>query len=220
MDRNTIKEAFKQMVVDGGNQMVAEHLTVGTWGNLSIRDPETGLIYVKPSGMKYSEITADDIIVFNSDYEKVDGHRKPTIEYRFHIGIMNARPEVNCIIHTHPVYSAVLGTLDMDLPGVCEDFVQLVDDKIVNCTYALPGTDELAKNVVAALGQKNAVMIPNHGTVCCGTDWDMVMKVCFVVEKSAQVYVLAKSIGTPRIISEEDTLAMQNFAKNHYGQGK
>lgn len=98
--------------------------------------------------------------------------------------------------------------------------LQLVCDKIVNCKYALPGTDDLAKNVVAALGSKNAVMIPNHGTVCCGADWDMVMKVCFVVEKAAQVYVMAKSIGTPLLISDEDILAMQNFAKYHYGQGK
>jgi L-fuculose-phosphate aldolase len=220
MNTGKVKEIYKQMVVDGGNQMVSERLTVGTWGNISIRDPETNLIYVKPSGMKYSDITADDIIVFDSNYEKVSGHRKPTIEYRFHIGIMNARPDVNCIIHTHPVYSAVLGVLDINLPAICEDFVQLVGDKIVNCKYALPGTDDLARNVVAALGKKNAVMIPNHGTVCCGVDWDMVMKVCFVVEKAAQVYVMAKSIGTPLLISDEDILAMQDFAKYHYGQGK
>ncbi|MCF7942064.1 MAG: class II aldolase/adducin family protein [Spirochaetia bacterium] len=220
MDKSNVKEAFKQMIVDGGNQMVAEHLTVGTWGNLSIRDPETNLIYLKPSAMKYSEITTDDILVYNSDFERVDGHRKPTIEYQFHIAIMNARPDVNCVIHTHPVYSAVLGTLDMDLPGICEDFVQLVGDKISNCTYALPGTLDLADNVVAGLGQKNAVMIPNHGTVCVGADWDMVMKVCFVVEKSAQVYVLAKTIGKPILITDEDVAAMQDFAKNHYGQGK
>lgn len=220
MNKNNVKESFKQMIVDGGNQMVSENLTVGTWGNLSIRDPETNLIYLKPSAMKYSEITTDDILVYNSDFEKVDGHRKPTIEYRFHIAIMNARPDVNCVIHTHPVYSAVLGTLDMDLPGICEDFVQLVGDKIINCEYALPGTPDLAENVVAGLGTKNAVMIPNHGTVCVGGDWDMVMKVCFVVEKSAQVYVLAKTIGKPMLISDEDTAAMQDFAKNHYGQGK
>lgn len=220
MNAMGVNDTYKQMVVDGGNQMVAEHLTVGTWGNVSIRDPETNLIYVKPSGMRYADITKDDVVVFNGDYALIEGHRKPTIEYRFHIGIMNARSDVNCVIHTHPVYSAVLGALGIDLPGICEDFVQLVGDRIINCAYALPGTQDLADNVVAGLGARNAVMIPNHGTVCCGTDWDMVMKVCFVVEKSAQVYVLARSIGIPKPISESDMLAMQDFAKNHYGQGK
>lgn len=220
MTATGVHDRYKQMVVDGGNQMVSEQLTVGTWGNVSIRDPETNLIYVKPSGMKYGDITKDDIVVFNSNYEVVDGHRKPSIEYRFHIGILNARQDVNCVIHTHPVYSAVLGTLGIDLPGICEDFVQLVGDRIVNCSYALPGTQDLANNVVTGLGDRNAVIIPNHGTVCCGSDWDMVMKVCFVVEKAAQVYVLARSIGTPRPISEHDMRAMQEFARNHYGQGK
>ncbi len=215
-----VKDGFKTMVVEGGREMIAERLTVGTWGNLSVRDPGTGLIYTKPSGMKYEEITEDDVVVFDPEGTIVDGRRKPTIEYRFHLGIMNARPDVNCVIHTHPVYSAVLGVLGEDLPGVCEDFVQLVGDRIVNCGYALPGTPELARNVVAGLGARNAVMIPNHGTVCCGADWDMVKKVCFVVEKAAQVYVLARSIGTPRLISPEDMAAMQDFARNHYGQGR
>lgn len=219
MAKPVIKESYKRLIVEGGRQMLAEGLTVGTWGNLSVRDPETGLIYVKPSGMKYGEIIEDDVVVFNPSYEIVDGERKPTIEYRFHIGVMNARADVNCVIHTHPVYSAVLGVLGIDLPPVCEDFVQLVGDRIVNCEYALPGTPELAANVVAGLGQRNAVMIPNHGTVCCGPDWDTVKKVCFVVEKAAQVYVLARSIGEPRLISPADIDAMQDFAKHHYGQG-
>ncbi len=220
MSDTRIKREFKRMIADGGREMLAERLTVGTWGNLSIRDPETGLVYVKPSGMKYESIAEDDIVVFDLDERIVDGHRKPTIEYRFHLGIMRARKDVNCVIHTHPTYSAVLGVLGEDLPGICEDFVQLVGDRIVNCGYALPGTPELAAHVVEGLGRRNAVMIPNHGTVCCGPDWDTVKKVCYVVEKSAQVYVLARSIGKPRLISQEDMLAMQDFARNHYGQGK
>lgn len=215
-----VKREYKQQVVDGGMTMFEQGLTVGTWGNISIRDPETGLIYMKPSGMNYDEITPDDVVVFNSSAELIEGHRKPTIEYRFHIGIMNARPEVNCVIHTHPVYSAVFGVLGEDLPGVSEDFVQLVGDKIINCRYALPGTAELAEHVVEGLGDRRAVMIPNHGTVCCGEDFSTVMKVCFVVEKTAQIYILARSIGTPKLISQDDILAMQSFAKNHYGQDK
>ncbi|MDX9899769.1 MAG: class II aldolase/adducin family protein, partial [Spirochaetia bacterium] len=101
MNASGVRDTYKEMVVSGGNQMVAEHLTVGTWGNVSIRDPETNLIYVKPSGMRYADITKEDVVVFNGDYELIEGHRKPTIEYRFHIGIMNARQDVNCVIHTH-----------------------------------------------------------------------------------------------------------------------
>ena len=215
-----INTALKQAVVDGGMTLFEKGLTVGTWGNLSFRDHETGLVYIKPSGMPYPEITEDDVVVMNTAGEVVDGHRKPSIEYNFHIGILKARSDVNCVIHYHPVYSSVFGVLREDIPGISEDFVQLVGDKIINCDYALPGTPELAVNVVKALGSRNAVMIPNHGTVCAGGDFETALKMVHVVEKTAHTYILARSIGTPRLISEEDIAAMQDFAKNYYGQGK
>jgi len=220
MSKSEIKKAYRQMIVDAGNTMVALNLTVGTWGNVSIRDQETGLIYIKPSGMPYDQITEDDVVVMNKDMEIVWGHRKPSIEYHFHISIMNARSDVNAIIHTHPVYSSAFGVTRQDIPGISEDFVQLVGDKIINAEYSLPGTPELAINVVKALADRNAVLVPNHGTICVGTDIPMALKVCHVVEKSAHTYILSKILGTPNIISTEDMRAMQDFARNHYGQDK
>lgn len=220
MDSQLIKDSYRQMVVDAGNTMVSLGLTVGTWGNISVRDVETGLIYIKPSGMPYCDITIDDIVVMNSKYEIVSGHRKPSIEFHFHIGIMNARKDVNAIIHTHPIFSSAFAVTRQDIPGISEDFVQIVGDKVINCEYSLPGTPELAINVVKGLGDRNAVMVPNHGTICVGADIPSALKICHVVEKSAQIYIYAKLIGDPQIISEPDMRAMQDFARNHYGQGK
>ncbi|MBN2860383.1 MAG: class II aldolase/adducin family protein [Sphaerochaetaceae bacterium] len=220
MEDSRIRASYRQMVVDAGNTMVAMNLTVGTWGNVSVRDRETGLIYIKPSGMPYDEITEQDIVVMNGDFEVVWGTRKPSIEYHFHISIMNARDDVNAVIHTHPIYSSAFGVTGQEIPGISEDFVQLVGDKVINAEYSLPGTPDLAVNVVKALGDRNAVLVPNHGTICVGTDIPMALKVCHVVEKSAHVYILSKTLGTPQIISTEDMRAMQDFARNHYGQGK
>ncbi len=220
METNLIKTEYKQKIVDAGNLMVSLGLTVGTWGNISVRDTETGLIYIKPSGMPYNQITVDDVVVMNSAMEVVDGHRKPSIEFHFHIAIMNARKDVNAVIHTHPIYSSAFAATRQDIPGISEDFVQIVGDKVINCKYALPGTPELGHNVVEALADRNAVMIPNHGTVSVGSDIDAALKICHVVEKSAHVYILAKILGEPQVISDEDMDAMQDFAHNHYGQGK
>ena len=201
--------------------MLRENLTVGTWGNLSIRDPRTGLIYIKPSGIPYEEIANEDIVVMNGDFQIVEGHRKPSIEYQMHIAVLNSRPDVDVVIHSHPIYSSVLGVIREDLPGVSEDFVQIVGDRIVNCEYALPGTEELASNVVRALGrERNAVLIPNHGTVYVGKDFENAMKVVSVVEKNARIYIMAKSIGKPHLISDEDIKAMQDFVRTKYGQEK
>ena len=133
MEDSRIRASYRQMVVDAGNTMVAMNLTVGTWGNVSVRDRETGLIYIKPSGMPYDEITEQDIVVMNSDFEVVWGTRKPSIEYHFHISIMNARDDVNAVIHTHPIYSSAFGVTGQEIPGISEDFVQLVGDKGDQC---------------------------------------------------------------------------------------
>ena len=214
-----IKESYKKIVADAGVTMLAEGLTVGTWGNISIRDTETGLIYITPSGMDYREILTDDIVVLDLDLNIVDGKRVPSIEKGTHIAVYRARADVNAVIHTHPLYSTVLGVNGMELPAVSEDFAQIVGDKIICSKYALPGTKELGENVAIALGkERNAALLPNHGALCVGEDMKTALTVCHVVEKSAQIYILALSIGTPHLISAEDIKAMQDYKKNQYGQ--
>ncbi|MBU0511961.1 MAG: class II aldolase/adducin family protein [Chloroflexi bacterium] len=213
-----ISDTYKQIVVDAGLTMLREGLTVGTWGNVSVRDSETGLIYISPSGMEYQSIQIEDIVVLDASLNIVDGFRMPSIEKEMHAAVYNARSDANAVIHTHPLYSTVLGVNDMELPAISEDFAQIVGDKIICSEYALPGTPELAQNAVKALGKRNAVLLPNHGTMSVGEDMKNALMVCQVVEKAAHIYILAKSIGTPHLISDEDIKAMQDYKKNEYGQ--
>jgi L-fuculose-phosphate aldolase len=111
-----------------------------------------------------------------------------------------------------------LGVNGRELPAISEDFVQIVGDKIICSNYALPGTMELARNVVRGLGERNAVLLPNHGTLCVGKDMQSALMVCHVVEKTAQIYIMAKSIGAPRLLPAEDIKLMQDFMRNKYGQ--
>ena len=213
-----IKSELKAILVKTGITMLDEGLTVGTWGNFSVRDPETGLIYITPSGMDYREISGDDIVVLDSKLSIVDGTRVPSIEKAMHVAIYNERSDVNAVIHTHPLYSSVLGVNGMDLPGVSEDFVQIVGDRMICSEYALPGTQQLAQNAVEALGKNNGVLLPNHGTIVVGPNMSMALTICKVVEKSAHVYIMSLSIGTPNLIDPEDIIAMQDYAQNKYGQ--
>jgi len=214
-----VKESFKQLVVETGRTMIRQHLTVGTWGNCSARDPETGLIYITPSGMDYETIQPEDIVVLTDRLEIVDGFRVPSVEREMHVAAYNSRPDVNAVIHTHPLYSTVLGVNRMELPGISEDFVQIVGDKAICSEYALPGTSELAANASKALGpERNAVLLPNHGALCVGTDMKHALTVVTVTEKAAHIYIMARSIGEPRSISMTHIREMQDFARNRYGQ--
>ena len=199
-----ISKKFKKLIVDTGRELCKLNLTTGTWGNISILDSETSLVYIKPSGMDYNEINLEDIIVVDKKGKIIEGFRKPSIEMPMHLSIYNIRKDVGAIVHYHPIYSSVLAVTGFSLPGICEDFVQIVGEKVLCAKYALPGSEELAKNAVASLGDRKAVFLLNHGTLCVGKDMKETMKVCCVVEKTAHIYILSKSVGKCRIIPEED----------------
>jgi L-fuculose-phosphate aldolase len=213
-----ISENFKKLIVNTGRKLYKQNLTIGTWGNISVLDPDTDLVYIKPSGINYNEIDLEDIMVIDKKGKIVEGFRKPSIEMPMHLSIYNARKDVKAIIHYHPIYSSVLAVTGFSLPGICEDFVQIVGEKVLCAKYALPGSEELAKNAVVSLGNRNAVFLLNHGTLCVGRDIKEAMKVCYVVEKTAHIYILSKNLGKCRVIPEEDIKVMQDFAKNSYGK--
>jgi len=213
-----ISKKYKKIIVDTGKELYKKNLTIGTWGNISALDSETGLVYIKPSAMDYNEINLEDIIVIDKKGEVIEGVRKPSIETPMHLAVYNKREDVGAVVHYHSIYSSVFAVTGLTLPGICEDFVQIVGDKVICAKYALPGTKELAKNVVTGLGKRNAVFLTNHGTLCVGKNMKEAMKVSYVVEKTAQIYILSKNVGRCRIISEEDIKIMQDFAKNVYGK--
>ena len=119
---------YKKLIVESGKRMAGSGLTVETWGNISIRDPETGLVYLTPSAMLYDTIVEDDVVVCKLDGTVVEGKRKPTIEKDMHLSIYQNRKEVNAIIHTHPLYSMVYASQGKDIPLVIDEAAQALGD--------------------------------------------------------------------------------------------
>lgn len=209
---------YKAYLIEAGKRMLHSGLTVETWGNISVRDPETGYVYLTPSGMPYDTLTEDDVVVMDVDGNRIEGERRPTIECAMHLGIMKKRPDVNAIIHTHPIYSQVFGLLHEDIPPVIDEAAQVLGSSVCVTEYAVPGSLEMAQNVIDTLGEGAACLIANHGAVCVGKDMDTAFKVCTVLEMTAQIYYMAKSIGTPKPIPQEKIEYMQNVTVKNYGQ--
>jgi len=211
---------YKKLIVESGLRMLNSGYTVETWGNISFRDKETNLVYLTPSGMDYTIVTQDDIVVCDLDGNIVEGTKKPTIETGLHLAIYKARPEVNAVVHTHPMYSMVFSCCGEDIPLVIDEAAQTLGGTVKTAEYALPGSPELAQNCVEALGtQSNACLLKSHGAVCVGEDMDSAFKVSKVLEVTAEIYQMIRAIGkTPYKISDENIVAMQDFVKNVYGQ--
>lgn len=211
---------YKKLIVDSGLRMLNSGYTVGTWGNISVREQEKNLVYLTPSGMDYSKIIEEDVVVCDLDGNIVEGTRKPTIETLLHLGVYKARPEVNAIVHTHPIYSTVFSCAGEDIPSVIDEAAQTLGGVVKTAPYALPGSQELADNCVRALGDKaNACLLMSHGAVCLGETMEAAFKVSTVLEVTAKIYYMVRSMGKECIkISDENIAAMEYFVKNIYGQ--
>lgn len=209
---------YKAFLVESGKRMLHSGLTVETWGNISVRDPETGFIYLTPSGMPYDTLTEDDIVVMDIDGKRIEGERRPTIECAMHLGIMKNRPDVNAIIHTHPIYSQIFALLHENIPPVIDEAAQVLGEDVCVTEYAVPGSSEMAENVISTLGNGAACLVANHGAVCVGKDMDTAFKVCTVLEMTSQIYYMARSIGTPKPIPQEKIDYMKNVTVKNYGQ--
>ncbi len=209
----------KEKLVRAGREMLGRGLTVETFGNLSIRDPETGLVYLTPSAMAYHTITEEDVVVVDMEGNLVEGHRKPTIEKEVHLSLYRAHPEVNAIIHTHPIHSQVFAVLRRPIPPVMDEAAQVLGGTVKVAEYALPGTEALAQSVCAAMeGRVRACLMANHGAVCVGATMEQAFKVCTVLEMTAEVYRLALSVGEPVVLPDELVDEMWDFANNRYGK--
>lgn len=208
---------YKRFLIDACLRMLNSGLTVETWGNISVRDPETGYVYLTPSGMPYDTLVEDDIVVMDIDGNRIEGERKPTIEHAMHLGIMKNRPDVNAVVHTHPVYSQIFALLHEDIPPVIDEAAQILGDVRVT-EYALPGSPEMAENAIKTLGNDAACLLANHGAVAVGKDMDAAFRVCTILEMTSQIYYMARCIGEPKPIDAEKVAYMKDFVANRYGQ--
>jgi L-fuculose-phosphate aldolase len=209
---------YKKMLLQAGIEMQKRDLTVETWGNISLKDPDTGLIYLTPSGMAYDTLQESDVCVLNGHGDIVEGTRKPSVEKMLHVLIYQERSDVLAILHTHPIHSTVFGILHQEIPVVTDEMAQAIGGAVQCAAYALPGSIVLAQNTVQALGKVQACLLANHVAVCVGHDIKECFKVAEVLETSAEIYQKALAIGRPIEITKENTDWMRDFALNHYGQ--
>lgn len=209
--------AIRNEIVATSRALLDKGLVTGTWGNVSARVPESDRLVITPTGRDYRTITAGDIAVVDGKGVLLDG-QEPSSETPLHLAIYRHRLDVKAIVHTHSVFASGFAVARRAILPVIEDLVQLVGGEVAVADYALPGTQELAHNAVAALADKQAVLLANHGMVGCGQTLREAMLACELVEKAAQICVYAGLLGGARVLSEEDVAVMRQFYLEKYRQ--
>ena len=195
----------KEQVLALARRMAARGLVSGTSGNVSVRievKGKTGLIAVTPTSFPYDTMSPDDIQVVSFEGVTVEGTLKPSMETRLHLGIYRARPNVNAVIHTHSVYASAVAVTGQSIPPITEEQVIYLGGEIACAPYAPSGTEELARAALEALGDRSGVLLRNHGAIGTGKDPAAAFTACELLEKCAQVYLLALSAGTAEPLPE------------------
>ena len=192
----------RRMVASAAREMAAGGLVTGSSGNVSLR-LAGGLFAITPSGVPYSRLRDEDVVIIDGEAEPVEPEEgawsqtdlAPSSETLLHLAIYAARPDVGAVIHTHAVYSSVAAVAGLDVPPIIDEMMLSVGGTVRVSEYRFPGTQELADSVVAALGERNAALIRNHGAVGVGRDLASALDVCFLVERMAHVFVFASLLG-------------------------
>ena len=200
--------------------MNSSGLNQGTSGNISVRYGDTMLI--SPSGVPYEQLDPEDIVAMTLTGEygsyEAKGNNIPSSEWRFHLDIMRARPDVGAIVHTHSLYATTLGCCRKDIPAVHYMIAASGGPNIRCSAYATYGTAELSTVTLAALEDRTCCILANHGMIATGPNLKKAMWLAVEVENLAAQYWRALQVGEPCLLTDEELAATVEQFKS-YGQG-
>lgn len=189
-DTETVREA----VLATAKTMLQRGLVSGTSGNVSARIDEAR-VCITPSSVAYETMTLQDLTVIDLEGEQLEGERHASSEKALHTHVYRAYPEIQAVIHTHPIYATMFAVARQPIPPVIDEFTMYVGGEVPVCEYAMSGTAELADNATAQLAAVGAALLANHGLVSVGPSLDKALHIAGLVERAAHIVWGARSLG-------------------------
>ena len=197
----TSEREKRQSIIDACRSMNALGINQGTSGNISLRH-DTGLL-ITPTSVPYETMQPEQIVFMDLD-GSFDPTQRPSSEWRFHLDILKARPEVNAVVHAHPPYSTILAIMGLEIPPIHYMIAVAGGDTIRCAPYATFGTQELSEHAVKALEDRLACLLEHHGMIAVGPSLSKAMWLAVEVEALARQYHGCLQIGTPRLLSKAE----------------
>ena len=196
---------LRQKMLSVAQTMVSQGLNKGTSGNLGCR--LGGHFLVTPSGTPVDQMQPMDMVALRFDGSTISGG-KPSSEWRFHRDILKSRSEIGAVVHCHSPFATTLSCLRLDIPAIHYMIALAGGDSIRCAHYALFGTEALSENVLAALSDRKACLLANHGMIALGKDLDEALAIATEVEFICEQYWRALQVGSPVLLSEEEMQAV------------
>ncbi|MCL4254774.1 MAG: L-ribulose-5-phosphate 4-epimerase [Anaerolineae bacterium] len=213
-------EHLRQQLVNLHLELPKNNLVAWTSGNVSARDPQTNLVVIKPSGIKFEDLTAESMVVVNLAGEIIEGNYKASSDTASHCYIYRHMPYVNGIVHTHSRYVTAFATLGREIPCITTAMGDEFGGAIPCGGFALIGGEEIGKVVVETLrdNRSPACLLQNHGVFAIGANAEKAVKAAVMTEDNAAIAWTALQIGTPLKIEQSDIDKLYDRYQNVYGQ--
>lgn len=193
-------------------------LVTWTGGNVSARDPETGYVGIKPSGVRYEDLQPEHMVIVDLKGKVIEGDLKPSSDTASHLYIYRHRPDVNGIVHTHSPYATAFAALGRPVPVYLTAIADEFGGPIPCGGFALIGGEDIGRVVVESIGDSRAVLLKNHGVFTVGPTAKAAVKAAVMTEDVAHTVWIALQLGQPDEIAPEDVAKLHQRYTRVYGQ--
>lgn len=211
-------EAIKDDLARLHAELPRNGLVVWTGGNVSARDPESGLVAIKPSGVRYEDLTADKMVVVDLDGRIVEGDHKPSSDTASHLYIYRHRPDVFGVVHTHSRYATAFAAVGRSIPVYLTAQADEFGGEIPCAGFALIGDEAIGAQVVETIGRSPAVLLKNHGVFTVGPSATAAVKAAIMTEDVAATVWAALQIGQPEVLPDDVVERLHHRYTTQYGQ--
>ena len=211
-------ETLRAELVVLNRELPKNNLVAWTSGNVSARDPSTGLVVIKPSGIRYGDLTPESMVVVDLDGKVVEGKLKPSSDTFAHVYVYRHRQDVNGVVHTHSTFATAWAAVGKPIPPVLTAICDEFGGPIPVGAYAKIGGDEIGQEIVRSIGTSPAILMKNHGVFTIGKTPEAAVKAAVMVEDVARTVFYAMQLGQPDEIPAEEVARAHRRYLEEYGQ--
>ena len=211
-------EKLKEQLYELHLELPKNNLVKWTGGNVSSRDPATGYVVIKPSGLRYEALRPEHMVILDLDGKRVEGDLKPSSDTASHLYIYRHRPDINGVVHTHSPYATAFAAMGKPIPVYLTAMGDEFGGPIPCGGFALIGSEAIGQVVVESIGDSPAVLLKNHGVFTVGPSAEAAVKAAVMVEDVAHTVWIALQMGQPDEITPENVAKLHHRYTHEYGQ--
>jgi L-ribulose-5-phosphate 4-epimerase len=210
-------EQLRTQVWRANMALPGNHLVAWTAGNVSGRDPGSGLIVIKPSGVLFDELTPENMAIVDLDGNIIEATLGPSTDTASHLSIYKHRPDVNGIVHAHSNYATAFAAVGKSIPVCLTAIADEFGTTIPCAPYVRIGDQEIGETVAREIGKSVAILMKQHGVFTIGTTVQKALKAAVMVEDIAKTVWLAMQVGQIEELPVEEIAANYDRYQNRYG---